>query len=170
MPCYFPFDWHRKRLQFSLYLGAGEQKKAEAVVGNGIAMMLTFGIVYAILIEIFLQPLLLAFGATSENLPYALTYSRIIALGMPFQVVTTSMSNMIRADGSPKYSMTCMLIGAIANTILDPIFIFVFDLGVAGAAWQRSSASFFLSWPPFLISGDSRVFSCIGKISALIFG
>ncbi len=128
--------------QFSLYLGAGEQKKAEAVVGNGIAMMLTFGIVYAILIEIFLQPLLLAFGATSENLPYALTYSRIIALGMPFQVVTTSMSNMIRADGSPKYSMTCMLIGAIANTILDPIFIFVFDLGVAGAAWATIIGQF----------------------------
>ena len=88
--------------QFSLYLGAGEQKKAEAVVGNGIAMMLTFGILYAVLTEIFLHPLLLAFGATPANLPYAETYSRIIALGMPFQVVTTSMSNLIRADGSPR--------------------------------------------------------------------
>lgn len=128
--------------QFSLYLGAGEQKKAESVVGNGIAMMLTFGILYAVLIEVFLHPLLLAFGATPANLPYAETYSRIIALGMPFQVVTTSMSNLIRADGSPKYSMTCMLIGAIANTILDPIFIFLFDLGVAGAAWATIIGQF----------------------------
>ena len=126
--------------QFSLYLGAGEQKKAEAVVGNGIAMMLTFGILYAVLTEIFLHPLLLAFGATPANLPYAETYSRIIALGMPFQVVTTSMSNLIRADGSPRYSMTCMLIGAIANTILDPIFIFLFDLGVAGPPLSASSS------------------------------
>ena len=128
--------------QFSLYLGAGEQKKAESVVGNGIAMMLTFGILYAVLIEVFLHPLLLAFGATPANLSYAETYSRIIALGMPFQVVTTSMSNLIRADGSPRYSMTCMLIGAIANTILDPIFIFIFDLGVAGAAWATIIGQF----------------------------
>ena len=128
--------------QFSLYLGAKEKEKAEAVVGNGIAMMLTFGILYMVLIEIFLHPLLLAFGATAENLPYAETYSRIIALGMPFQVVTTSMSNLIRADGSPKYSMICMLIGAIANTILDPIFIFLFDLGVAGAAWATIIGQF----------------------------
>ena len=128
--------------QFSLYLGAKEKEKAEAVVGNGIAMMLTFGILYMVLIEIFLHPLLLAFGATAENLPYAETYSRIIALGMPFQVVTTSMSNLIRADGSPKYSMICMLIGAIANTILDPIFIFIFDLGVAGAAWATIIGQF----------------------------
>ena len=128
--------------QFSLYLGAKEKEKAEAVVGNGIAMVLTFGILYMVLIEIFLHPLLLAFGATAENLPYAETYSRIIALGMPFQVVTTSMSNLIRADGSPKYSMICMLIGAIANTILDPIFIFIFDLGVAGAAWATIIGQF----------------------------
>lgn len=121
--------------RFSLCLGAGEQKEAEKVVGNSICMMLLSGILYAVLIEIFLYPMLTAFGATAENISYAATYSRIIALGMPFQIVTTGMSSLIRADGSPKYSMTCMLIGAILNTILDPIFIFLFDLGVAGAAW-----------------------------------
>mgnify|MGYP000391132834 CR=1 FL=1 len=84
-----------------------------------------------------------AFGATAENLPYAASYSRIIALGMPFQIITTGMSSLIRADGSPRYSMTCMLIGAILNTILDPIFIFVFQLGVAGAAWATIIGQFF---------------------------
>ena len=129
--------------RFSLSLGAGEKNEAARVVGNGICMMVLFGIVYAVIIEIFLYPMLNAFGATAENLPYAVTYSRIIALGMPFQIVTTSMNNLIRADGSPKYSMTCMLIGAILNTILDPIFIFIFDLGVAGAAWATIIGQFF---------------------------
>lgn len=129
--------------RFSLSLGAGENHEAARVVGNGICMMVLFGIVYTVIIEIFLYPMLNAFGATAENLPYAVTYSRIIAIGMPFQIVTTSMSNLIRADGSPKYSMTCMLIGAILNTILDPIFIFIFDLGVAGAAWATIIGQFF---------------------------
>ena len=129
--------------RFSLCLGSGEQKEAEKVVGNSICMMLLSGILYAVLIEIFLYPMLTAFGATTENISYAATYSRIIALGMPFQIVTTGMSSLIRADGSPKYSMTCMLIGAILNTILDPIFIFLFDLGVAGAAWATIIGQFF---------------------------
>lgn len=129
--------------RFSLYLGAGENDKAAKVVGNGICMMATFGICYAVLIEIFMPPLLTAFGATADIMPYAQTYSRIIALGMPFLIITNGMSNLARADGSPKYSMTCMLIGAIVNTILDPIFIFVFHLGVAGAAWATIIGQFF---------------------------
>ena len=129
--------------RFSLSLGAGEDDEAARVVGTGICMMIFFGVLYAVIIELFLYPMLDAFGATSENLSYAAAYSRIIALGMPFQIITTSMSNLIRADGSPKYSMTCMLIGAILNTILDPIFIFVFHLGVAGAAWATIIGQFF---------------------------
>lgn len=129
--------------RFSLSLGAGEDDEAARVVGTGICMMIVFGVLYAVIIELFLYPMLNAFGATSENLSYAAAYSRIIALGMPFQIITTSMSNLIRADGSPKYSMTCMLIGAILNTILDPIFIFVFHLGVAGAAWATIIGQFF---------------------------
>lgn len=129
--------------RFSLHLGAGEKEAAEKVVGNGICMMFTFGIIYAVLVEIFMFPLLTAFGATSEVMPYAETYSRIIALGMPFLIVTNGMSNLARADGSPKYSMTCMLIGAVINTILDPVFIFIFHLGVAGAAWATIIGQFF---------------------------
>ncbi len=129
--------------RFSLYLGAGEKEKAEKVVGNGICMMIVSGLIYAAAVELFLAPLLTAFGATSEIMPYAETYSRIVAIGMPFLIITNGMSNLARADGSPKYSMISMLIGAVINTILDPVFIFVFDLGVAGAAWATIIGQFF---------------------------
>lgn len=129
--------------RFSLYLGAGETDKAEKVIGTGISMMAVSGILYAVLVEIFMNPLLTAFGATEQVMPYAVTYSRIVALGMPFLIVTNGMSNLARADGSPRYSMTCMLIGAVINTILDPLFIFVFHLGVAGAAWATIIGQFF---------------------------
>lgn len=79
--------------------------------------------------------LLKAFGATTDVFPYAKQYASITLLGMPFLIVTNGMSNLIRADGKPKYSMVCMVVGAIINTILDPIFIFACDWGIAGGAW-----------------------------------
>ncbi|MCI9590323.1 MAG: MATE family efflux transporter [Lachnospiraceae bacterium] len=120
---------------FSLELGAGEPENAARYVGTAVSMMAVSGISYAVIIEIFLEPLLKIFGATPAIMPYAISYTRITALGMPFLIATNGLSNLARADGSPKYSMTCMLIGAIINTILDPIFIFIFKMGVAGAAW-----------------------------------
>lgn len=136
---------------FSLNLGAGEKEDAAQVVGTAFTMMLVFGVIYAVLIEIFLVPLLTAFGATAEIMPYAKEYTRITAIGMPFLIVNNGMSNLARADGSPKFSMTCMLIGAIINTILDPVFIFIFKLGVAGAAWARSSDRLYPVWLPSAI-------------------
>ena len=121
--------------RFSLYLGKKEEEEAAKVVGNGVCMMVLFGTLYAILVEILLPKLLWAFGATPEVYDYALTYSRITTFGVPFLVIMNGMSNLARADGSPMYSMTSMIIGAVINTILDPIFIFVFHWGVAGAAW-----------------------------------
>ncbi len=121
--------------RFSLYLGRKQEEEACDVVGAGLCMMIGFGIIYAILVEIFLYPLLNAFGATQKILPYAISYTRITAIGMPFIVIMNGMSNLARADGSPLYSMITMLLGAIINTILDPIFIFIFKWGVAGAAW-----------------------------------
>ena len=129
--------------RFSLELGAGRKENAELAVGNAVSMMVIFGILYVIIIELFLHPLLIAFGSTSEVLPYAESYTRITAVGMPLLIVTNGMSNLARADGSPKYSMTCMLVGAIINTILDPLFIFVFDMGVAGAAFATVIGQFF---------------------------
>lgn len=121
--------------RFSLYLGAKENDRARHVIGNGIMAMLISSVIYVILVFLFLTPLMRAFGATDRILPYALQYTSITTLGAPFLIGTNVLSNMIRADGSPKYSMACMLVGAVLNTILDPIFIFILSMGVAGAAW-----------------------------------
>lgn len=120
--------------RFSLCLGRGETEQAARLVGNGIVMMTISGLVYAVLGECFLTPLLRLFGATEQVLPYAQQYAGIVLLGMPFLILTNGISNLIRADGSPKYSMVCMVAGAVVNTILDPLFIFVFHWGVFGAA------------------------------------
>ncbi len=129
--------------RYSLHLGAGEPEEAARVVGDGICMMFFCGIVYAVLIELFIHPMLLAFGSTDKVMPYALEYTRITALGMPLLIVTNGISNLARADGSPKYSMSCMLVGAIINTILDPIFIFPLGMGVRGAAIATVIGQFF---------------------------
>ena len=120
--------------RFSIYLGQKKLAQAAGLVGNGIFLMTTFGILYLLVGEIFLPQLLTIFGATDEVMPYALEYAGITLLGMPFLILTNGISNLIRADGSPKYSMICMIAGAIINTILDPIFIFVCKWGVFGAA------------------------------------
>ena len=120
--------------RFSIYLGKQDQKRAAQLVGNGVILMAGAGILYLVLGELFLVPLLQVFGATDEVLPFARQYSEIILLGMPFLILTNGISNLIRADGSPKYSMLCMIAGAVVNTILDPILIFVLDWGVFGAA------------------------------------
>ena len=120
--------------KFSISLGKNDSKEAQKVVGNAIVMMVGLGVIYCILGLIFLTPLLNAFGATKANFEYAYAYSSITLLGVPFLITNNALSNLIRADGSPKYSMISMVTGAIINTILDPIFIFVFNMGIEGAA------------------------------------
>ena len=120
--------------RFSLYLGKKEPEHAARLVGNGIVLMVGAGFLYLICGELFLTPLLRVFGATEEVLPFARQYAGVVLLGMPFLILTNGISNLIRADGSPRYSMLCMVAGAIVNTILDPIFIFLLDWDVFGAA------------------------------------
>ena len=78
--------------------------------------------------------MMILFGATSSVLNYSLTYTGITSLGFPFLILTTGGTNLVRADGSPKFSMACTLTGAIINTILDPTLIFGFHMGISGAA------------------------------------
>lgn len=96
--------------------------------------MALFGIFLFLVTTIFLTPMLKFFGATKDVLPYAKAYTRITAFGFPFLIANTGMSKLILADGSPRYSMISMLAGAIVNTILDPLFIFIFNMGMTGAA------------------------------------
>lgn len=120
---------------YNLESGAGNQKKASRIVGTGLAMLVICGIVISCVVLLFLDPLLGLFGVTPDVLPFAQDYTGITAFGIPFLVLTTGGNHLIRADRSPAYSMACMLTGAILNTILDPLFIFGFHLGIKGAAW-----------------------------------
>lgn len=120
---------------FNLCMGAGEHKRAGKYVGNSIFLLLSSGILLCVLVRIFLQPLMLLFGATEDTLAYSLEYTGITSFGFPFLILSTGGSALIRADGSPKFSMACMLSGAVINTIFDPLFIFGFQMGMAGAAW-----------------------------------
>lgn len=118
----------------SIRLGQNRKEEADRIAGNAVILLGIISMVIAILGLIFLEPLLKLLGASESNLHYAMDYLRIILLGAPFQAIGFGMNNFIRGEGSPKIAMTTMLIGAILNTALDPIFIFVFDMGVKGAA------------------------------------
>ncbi len=120
----------------SLKLGEKKQKEAEKGVGNGISVGAIISIILCAIVLIFLPQLLNLFGCTDALREYALGYGRIIAMGIPFMMIGTILNSVIRADGSPKYSMISMVSGAILNIILDPIFIFDWGLnmGVKGAA------------------------------------
>ena len=120
---------------YNLESGAGNPERAARIAGTGLSMLAVSGVLIAVTVLVFLYPLLHLFGVTPDVLPYALDYTGITAFGIPFLVLTTGGNHLIRADRSPTYSMTCMLTGAIINTILDPLFIFGFHWGIKGAAW-----------------------------------
>ena len=119
---------------FNLCMGRREPEHAKSYVGSAISMLAILGVILCVAVQLFLRPMMLLFGATPDVIDYACTYTRITSIGFPFLIITIGGSNLIRADGSPKFSMLCNLIGAIVNTILDPLFIFVFHMGMAGAA------------------------------------
>ena len=118
----------------SLKLGEKKKKDAEVGVGNGILISTIISIIFCVITLLFLPQFLTLFGCTKNLKSYAMTYGMIVAIGFPFSMIGTTLNSIIRADGSPRYSMMSMVVGAILNTILDPIFIFVFHKGVAGAA------------------------------------
>ncbi|WP_365813758.1 MATE family efflux transporter [Flavonifractor sp. An112] len=103
-------------------------------VGNAVALVTVVSIVLAVVFLLFIDPILTLFGATDLLRSLALEYGFIIGLGLPFMMISAAINSMIRADGSPKYAMFSMIIGAVLNVILDPVFIFVFHMGVQGAA------------------------------------
>ena len=118
----------------SLKLGEGDIESAKKGVGNAIVMVTVVSILLTAVFLIFINPILDLFGATDVLRPYALQYGTIIGIGLPFMMIPGALNSMIRADGSPKYAMFSMALGAVINTIFDPVFIFVFHMGVQGAA------------------------------------
>lgn len=119
---------------FNLNLGAGEKEKAPYFIGVSASMMFIIGVVLSVVGLTALKPLLLFFGSTDTVLPYAMEYTKYLALGFPFAIISSGGSHLVRADGSPKFSMTCNLVGAIVNVILDYLFVMVFNWKMAGAA------------------------------------
>lgn len=115
-------------------LGEKKKKEAEVGIGNGILISTIVSILFCVITLVFLPYFLKIFGCTENLKDYAMAYGTIIAIGFPFSMIGTTLNSIIRADGNPKYSMITMVSGAILNTILDPIFIFVLHKGVEGAA------------------------------------
>lgn len=120
---------------YNLEMGAGREKKASSIAGTALSTLVITGVILAVAVLLFLRPLLSLFGATTDVMPYAVDYLGITAVGLPFYALSIGGNHIVRADRSPTYSMTCVLTGAIINTILDPLFIFWFGWGIKGAAW-----------------------------------
>jgi len=124
-------------------LGAGNVERADNVTGNSFFSIVFFSSIIAFLGLTFTEPLLRLVGATDTILPYAREYITIIFYGSVFRSFAMSTNNLIRAEGNAKVAMISMIIGAGSNIILDPLFIFVFKLGVKGAALATIIAQFF---------------------------
>ena len=118
----------------SIAMGKKEYDEAEKILGNCFALQILVSILLTIVLIFFSKPLLLAFGASENTISYALEYMKMYAWGTLFVQLTLGMNTFITAQGFTTISMLSTLIGAISNIILDPIFIFLFDMGVQGAA------------------------------------
>jgi len=119
----------------SIKLGEQKKNEAELILGNSVLLLIGVTLLVSVVGLIFLDSILVQFGASAEVLPYAREYLRIILAGAIFQAIGFGMNNFIRAEGNPNIAMKTMLIGAVVNIILDPLFIFVFGWGIRGAAY-----------------------------------
>ena len=120
--------------RISIVLGAGRKDEAELLLGNAWTLTIVNGLVYIALFAIFMDKLLMAFGASATTLPYARSYMMVLLPGMILTNIAFSFNNIMRASGYPRRAMMTMIIGAAVNVVLDPLFIIVFDWGIAGAA------------------------------------
>lgn len=127
---------------FSISLGKGDNETADKTLGNATSMLLILGAIITIFGSLFLDKLLILFGASETVLPFAKEYMRIIFIGTLFQVIGMGMNNFLRSDGKPKLSMATMFIGAGINIILDPILIYGFRMGMSGAAIATITSQF----------------------------
>lgn len=141
----------------SMAIGAGDKERANRAAGNSFLFVALFGILITVLGLVFLDPLLSAFGATPNLMEYARQYAGILLFGAPIYLISISGNNLMRSEGNAKMAMTAMIIGMVMNIFLDPLFIFGFHLGVAGAAWATviSRASAFVFVMVYFLSGKS---------------
>lgn len=119
----------------SIRLGQGKKDEAEGIFGNALVLLIVTSLSLTVIGLAFLNPFLKLMGTSDQIMPYAIEYLQIILIGGVFQSVAMGMNNFIRSEGNPNIAMYTMLIGAFTNTVLDPIFIFVFHWGMRGAAF-----------------------------------
>ncbi|MDE6875571.1 MAG: MATE family efflux transporter [Lachnospiraceae bacterium] len=119
---------------FNLAKGAGDDEKAVYYMGNAMTGMFALGTLLFLVTQLFLDPMLRFFGAPESIMGYARTYVRITSIGFPMIIFASGGGHLIRADGSPNFSMLCNIVGAVINTVLDALFVFGFRMGMAGAA------------------------------------
>lgn len=144
---------------FSIKLGEGKKDEAKNTMLNSFVMLIIVGIILTIVLLSFAEPLLYLFGATSEIMTYAKDYLIIYAIGTVSVMITLGLNSYITAQGNSIIAMTVVIIGAVANIVLDPIFMFAFNMGVKGAALativSQTLSAIFVIW--FLLSKKSIV-------------
>lgn len=118
----------------SIRLGAGDKKEAQLYLGNAFSMLLIIGAVLTVVCIIWKDPMLMAFGASEATLPYASDYLGVYLVGTVFVQLALGLNSFINAQGYAGMGMATVVIGAVLNVVLDPIFIYVFDMGIVGAA------------------------------------
>ena len=118
----------------AIAMGQGDKEKAEKIMGNCFTVLLILAVVLTVVFYVTLPTLIRLFGGSDSTLPYAVEYGRIYVLGSVFVLVVMGMNTFITTQGFAKISMLTTVIGAAINIVLDPIFIFVFNMGVSGAA------------------------------------
>jgi len=119
---------------FSMARGGGEEKEAERILGNSLGLLVISAVALTVISFVFCRPILFLFGASEASYVYAQEYLKIYLLGTIFSMLSTGLNGYINAQGFPRIGMLTTILGAITNIILDPIFIFGLDMGVAGAA------------------------------------
>lgn len=118
----------------AIRLGEGKKEEAERILGNSVVLVTLLSLIFTVLGELFVGPVLLAFGADQEILPYATTYLRFVVGGMVFQSLSSAICNYIRTEGNPTRAMISSSSGVVVNIVLDALFVLVFKWGIAGAA------------------------------------
>lgn len=119
----------------SIKLGENKRDKAEKILGNALSLAVILGISISVVGLLFLNKILMMFGASDSTIIYAKAYMSVILIGPAFNIMSMTFGNLIRGDGNPRLSATIMIIGCVLNIVLDAIFIFVFKLGIQGAAY-----------------------------------
>lgn len=142
----------------SIQRGRGNEDEAEAIMGNSFVMMVLSGLVLTVLGLIFKRPMLYLFGASHDTISYADSYITIYLLGSTFVMIGLGMNSFINAQGFGKTGMLTVLLGAVVNIVLDPVFIFTLGMGVRGAAWATIiSQGLSAAWVIRFLTGEKAI-------------